>query len=131
MKITELAEKVDLTPDEFSEILEIFLDTSSEHLSGLQTALREKDRQKILSSAHSIKGAAGNLGLIEIYEIAKQVEKNVADDNLMEAGEAPRRIQEKLDAIRKAYRGEKGQSLQGEKGAGVPWKVREEIKSGG
>jgi len=111
MKIGELAEKIDLSPEEFLEILEIFLDTSSEYLNGLQAGLREKDRQKILSSVHSIKGAAGNLGLMEIYEIAKQVEKNAAADNLMDAGDATRRMQEKLDAIRKTFQGEKRKSM--------------------
>ena len=113
MKVAELAARVDLTPEEIAEILELFLDTSSKNLGSLRAALQEKDRLKILSYAHSIKGAAGNLGLTEIYEIAREMERNAANHNLVKVQEAMGTIQEKINGLGAMIRGMRSPALQG------------------
>ena len=76
MEFKELAENLGLEEDEFLELVELFIEKGSSDLDMLQSALDQGDTEKILEAAHSIKGASGNLGFMEIYEVAKSVEMN-------------------------------------------------------
>jgi HPt (histidine-containing phosphotransfer) domain-containing protein len=106
MKVSELAEGFDLTPEEFLEILELFLQTSLGHLSHMQAAIQERNLPQMLSSAHSLKGAAGNLGLTEIYEIAREMEKKAASQDLVEVWKGMDRVQERLKEMAQTIRRE-------------------------
>jgi HPt (histidine-containing phosphotransfer) domain-containing protein len=52
-----------------------------------------------MTAAHSIKGAAINLGLVEIYEAARKTEMEARENNLNGATVAARAIKEKIDQI--------------------------------
>lgn len=99
MNFRELAQNLEMTEDEFSELVGLFLETSASDLSKLQSATGGGDGQKAADAAHSIKGAAVNLGLTEIYEMAKQMETEARENHLERTGEMARAIKEKLDRI--------------------------------
>jgi len=99
MNFKELAKNLEMEEEEFLEIVELFLETTSSDMGKLQAALEEKDAQKVVKIAHSIKGAVANLGFWEIYEMAKRIEMDGRENNLYEATGALREIKEKLDLI--------------------------------
>ncbi len=74
MDIKELAENLELDLEEFNEIFEIYMETTSSDLQELKAALRDGDAERAHEKSHSIKGSSGNMGLDELYEIAKQID---------------------------------------------------------
>ncbi len=99
MNFKELAKNLEMEEDEFLEMVDLFVETTSSDLGRLKSAVEEKDAQKVVKAAHSIKGAAVNLGFQEIYEVAKRIETNARENNLKDASGAARMIKEKLDLI--------------------------------
>jgi HPt (histidine-containing phosphotransfer) domain-containing protein len=99
MKLKELAENLEMGVDEFLELIELFLETSASDLNQWQSGIDEKDGKKVMVAAHSIKGAATNLGLVEIYEVAEKAEMEARENNLNGATVAARTIKEKIDQI--------------------------------
>jgi HPt (histidine-containing phosphotransfer) domain-containing protein len=63
------------------------------------SAIKEGNAEKASNAAHSIKGAASNLGLIELSETAKEIEEHGRNDRLEETAEDAQALKEKLDII--------------------------------
>ena len=82
MDIKKLAENLELDLEDFNEIFEIYIETTSSDLQELKAALRNGDAQKAHEKTHSIKGASGNLGLDELYELAKQIDDRARVNSL-------------------------------------------------
>ena len=104
MNFKELAENLGLEYDEYREIVKLFLETSASDLSKLQSANNEKNAQEVVEVAHSMKGAAGNMGFTEIFEVAKGMEMNARDNILEGTTEAIQILKNKLDEIAKNIR---------------------------
>jgi two-component system sensor histidine kinase TorS len=64
------------------ELLKLFIDTGISDLAELRAAVEAGDKDKVVNAAHSLKGAAGSLGLQEFYNIAKKVELLAREDKL-------------------------------------------------
>ena len=79
MNFLKLAENLGLDEDEFVELVELFIETGSSDLIGLKGAIEKKDVEEIIVKSHSIKGASGNLGFMNIYDLAKKVEDGARD----------------------------------------------------
>ena len=99
MDITGLSERLGLDEDEFLELVELFLEIGATDLGQLEMAVQKEDIEEVVKSSHSIKGASGNLGFTEIYEVAKGVEFNARQNNLDGANEAVGIIKKHLDRI--------------------------------
>lgn len=104
MIFKELAKNTGLDEDEFLEMVELFLEVGSSDLNKLQTAIDEENVQEVIEAAHSITGASGNMGFMEIFELAKGVEVKAREDSLDGAAEAVKSIKEKLDLIAETLR---------------------------
>jgi HPt (histidine-containing phosphotransfer) domain-containing protein len=102
VNLRELARSLELEEEELSELLDLFLKTTSSELIELQSALKEKDTQAAERMAHSIKGAAGILGLLEIRDAAKRIETAARTNRLEEIEADLRIIKEKLEMIAEA-----------------------------
>ena len=76
------AERLGLDEDEYIELVELFLETGGNDLKGLEEALSKNDATTAVERSHSIKGAAGNLGITDIYEKAKDIETQARENNL-------------------------------------------------
>lgn len=74
MDMKTLADKIGFEEDEYRELLELFLDTSISDIGKIQEGLDQQDPKQVSEAAHSVKGAAGNMGLEAIYELAKAIE---------------------------------------------------------
>jgi HPt (histidine-containing phosphotransfer) domain-containing protein len=103
----KMAENLGIKESEFVELLELFVDTSGADISELESALEANDPVSTAKTAHSLKGASASLGLGEISELARQVEKNAKEDSTAGATESIRKIKEKLEEL-KGLIGQKG-----------------------
>ena len=79
MDFLKLAENLGLDEDEFIELAELFIATGLSDLKGLKDAIEHKNEKGIIGKSHSIKGASGNLGFMDIYELAKKIEADARD----------------------------------------------------
>lgn len=86
MNLNELAKRLEIEEEECLDFLLLFRKTTASELSNLEIALEKKEASIVERMAHSIKGAAGILGLTEIYETARRIEA-LARMNCMEGVE--------------------------------------------
>ena len=105
MNFKELAKNLGLEEEEHLELIELFIETGMSDLDKLQSAIEEGNPEKAANAAHSIKGAASNLGLMEVYEVAKKIEKQTRNDRLEGIAESAQALKEKLNEIAGLARG--------------------------
>ena len=94
-----LAENLGLDESELFEMTELFIEVSLSDLVRLEAGLKKVDADEVVEAAHSIKGAAVNLGLQEISDVAQGVEMNARQKNLDGAPEAVQKIRDMLDQL--------------------------------
>ena len=99
MNFRELSENLSMEEDEYMELIELFIETGISDLKKLQVAVDEVNAKKAADIAHSFKGAALNLGLMEFFEIAKQLERTACDGQLKRTAKVALALKEKLDTI--------------------------------
>lgn len=104
MNFKELAENLEMEEEEFKEMVDLFLETAFLDLGKLQSAIGGKDAQTVARTAHSIKGAAANLGFQAVYEVAKSIEMEARENNLDKTTEAITMIKDHLDRIAKSLK---------------------------
>jgi histidine phosphotransfer protein HptB len=99
MNLQELAENLGLEVEEYKELIELFIDTGSADFQKIQEALAGHNADQVMRSAHTIKGAAGNLGLMEVSAVAKTIEENASKNQLEDLGKAVQALKTQFDAI--------------------------------
>lgn len=104
MNIKELAEKLGLEEDEYLEILELFIDTGMVDIEKFRSAIKEGNAEEAARAAHSIKGASGNLGLMEIYDVARKSEEEARNNSLDGLAESVQTLKEKLNSLAEVTR---------------------------
>lgn len=105
MNFRELAENLGIEEELYLELIELFIQTGTSDLDKVQSAVEEGNAEKAANAAHSIKGAASNLGLMEVYEVAKKIEKQTRNDRLEGIAESAQALKEKLNEIAELARG--------------------------
>jgi histidine phosphotransfer protein HptB len=99
MNFQELAENLGLEVDEYRELIELFIDTGSADFQKIQEALDGGNSDQVMRSAHTIKGAAGNLGLMDVSETARTIEDNASKNQLDCIGTAVQILKTQFEAI--------------------------------
>ncbi len=102
MNFKEGAENLEMEEDEFVEITDLFVKTCLSDLMKLQSAIEKREALYVAKHAHSIKGAAVNLGFMEIFDAAKKMEMEARDDRLNDAAEMVQKIKGEVDRIAEA-----------------------------
>lgn len=92
-------ERLELKEDEYLELVNLFVLTSKSDINKLQSAINSNNTEKVSMIAHSLKGAAVNLGLEEFFELAKIIEETASDGQLEKTAETAYIFQNKLDGI--------------------------------
>ncbi len=105
MNFKELAENLGLEEDEYRELIELFIDTGAADYQNIQSGMADKNADQVMRSAHTIKGAAGNLGLLEVSETAKIIEENADNNQLDNLDQAVQTLKTQFDAIEAFARG--------------------------
>ena len=71
--LERLASKIELDLEDYSPLLQLFVDISDSNLAEISSAVAVEDSDMISFNIHNIKGAALNLGLDKIADIAEQM----------------------------------------------------------
>ncbi|MCK4793798.1 MAG: Hpt domain-containing protein [Desulfobacteraceae bacterium] len=99
MNFRKLSKNLGLEEEEYIELFELFVETSMEDLNKLWFAIDIASTEKVVSIAHSLKGASLNLGLNEFQEIAEAIGKTARDGQLEKTAQLAKTLQEKLDNV--------------------------------
>jgi HPt (histidine-containing phosphotransfer) domain-containing protein len=102
MNFGQLAELLGLEEDEFLDLVDLFVGTTASDLARLEIAISDGAADQAAEAAHSIKGAALNLGFQEIHLLAKDVELNAQQRILDGSLEAAQSIRQELASITEA-----------------------------
>ena len=89
-------------------LLKTFLDDSEGRFVELGNALREGDCKKINYLSHTMKGGAGNIGALLIFETCKAVEKLSESQNLNPVEVHLKRLEVDLQKLRKFFQANYG-----------------------
>ena len=104
MDFKKLAENLGLEEDEFVELVELLVDTGKPQIVELREAVTAENGEGIRNIAHSLKGASGNLGLMEISKEAKKIEDDCVSKNFQAVSESVEKMELLLDALSVACR---------------------------
>ncbi len=69
----------------YIEILKKFRENNIEFAEDFRRELTENERAESIRKAHTLKGVAGNIGAMRIYELAKELEGKVKEDEEVES----------------------------------------------
>jgi len=99
MDFKQLGENLGLEEDEYRELVDLFLETGRADFDVLCQAIATGDKTVIVSRAHTIAGAAGNLGFQELHQLAKQIEIQASADNIGGLQDASGQMQRMFDEL--------------------------------
>lgn len=68
------AELKGMMGDAFAEILNLFLQSLPEQLSGIETAIQNTDAKQLFNLAHKMKSSSGSIGAFGLAEKAEALE---------------------------------------------------------
>ena len=99
MNFKELGAALGLEEEEYRELIELFLASGTGQFKALSAALAAGDADGAMRSAHTIKGASGNLGLHELSRIAGIIENRARNRQLDDLTQYMDNLQVQFDAI--------------------------------
>jgi HPt (histidine-containing phosphotransfer) domain-containing protein len=105
MDIKALADNLGLEEDEYLELADLLVETGMVDLSRMESAFKAGDSDGAAKAAHSLKGASGNLGIMDLYELAKTVEAESRNQNLPAIEDPLKEIREKLESLGRLVKG--------------------------
>ncbi len=103
INLKQMAENVGLEVDEYLSLLALFIETTVDYLSELKSAIHNGDSKRVYETIHTIRGAAENLGIPDISEIAKAIEMKARQNILDGAEEATECLVKELKYITEIY----------------------------
>ena len=99
MDFKQMGERLGMEEDEFMELVVLFMESGKADYERLVQAITDKDQNIIARSAHTLSGASGNLGIMEIHKIAKQIENQADEGHLDGLSEIAAKISTYFDEI--------------------------------
>lgn len=82
MSLKEMAESLGLNEEEYCQMIELFFESGGSDLKNLERAVAEGDAPRAHAASHSLKGSAGSLGLMDIYEQATFIDDKLREGDL-------------------------------------------------
>jgi HPt (histidine-containing phosphotransfer) domain-containing protein len=106
MNFKELSQRLDLEESEYRELIDLFIETSASDLKTFHKAIKENNDEQAAWSVHSIKGAASNLGLMEVYEAARKIELDLTNSQVQDSLELLHLLKDRIDIIAESMKKE-------------------------
>ena len=72
--------QLDGEPDLIVELIDLYLEEASKLLAVMREAVAKKDELPIKQAAHSLRGSSGNLGILQMTLMCREVEQMKSDD---------------------------------------------------
>lgn len=82
MDFDALASRLGIDTEDFIELTELFITTTEADMDKIRQAMAADNPADAAAAAHSIKGAAGNLGFEAMAELAQKMEFQGKDGDL-------------------------------------------------
>jgi len=105
MNFKELGDRLGLEEDEYRELIDLFIEAGGADFQRLQDALSDSDVEVVRRSAHTIKGASGNLGLHEVSAVASTIEMSAEKNQLDDLQPAVQKLKGQFEIIKSFARG--------------------------
>jgi len=86
------------------ELIELFIDTGMANIEKLRFAIEEGNAEKAAQAIHLLSGASGNLGLMEICDLALKSEEEARNNSLDGLAESVQSLKEHLDSLAEVAR---------------------------
>ncbi len=86
----------DLMGDVLGEFIGTYLDNSPRLLEKLDTALLQGDLQGVFHNAHQLKGGSGSIGAMQVFQLAKEIEKQARMDSA-------EKLEQQVNELRQAF----------------------------
>lgn len=100
MDFKQLAQKLELDESEYIELIELFVTTSTNDIAKLEKAIAEKNTENGERAAHSLKGSSASLGLNDISDSARFLEKKTREGSMENATDLLENIKNKINFIK-------------------------------
>ena len=104
MNPNELMEKLGLSVEEMAELVALFVDSCRKDLNQMSAALAAEDARGVSETAHSIKGASGNMRFEQVYELARIIEEEARQRNLANIEPRIEQIRATIEHIEKDFK---------------------------
>ena len=108
MNFEKLAGEIGFEKEDYLELIELFINTTTSDIDKLKTAINNGDSNAAEKAAHSIKGAASSLGLTEISNEAKKIEYAGKEGQGTITALSVYELEAMLNRIRETYKTYKG-----------------------
>ena len=99
MNISVLADELGLEEEDVRDLVRLFLDSTEQDLERLAQAYASGDAELLRSTAHHVKGAAGNLEVNGVAAEALAMEQAAASGDLEDPAPRIDRIRTELEAL--------------------------------
>ena len=99
MDFKALAKVMELDEEEYLDFIRLFIKVSKSDLDILLQAVEEGCAESAAAAAHSIRGASGNLRLLNLHETAKQIEEKGRQGILEGVAESAHLLTEELKRL--------------------------------
>ncbi len=99
--LAQLASEIEFDPEDYSPLLQLFVNTTDSDLVKISGAVTVKDCELISTNIHNIKGASMNLGLNKITEIVDQMSKLNKDSSFSDIETKVKECKAELTELRR------------------------------
>ncbi len=82
MDFKALGARLGIDEEDFMELVELFVNTSLADVEKIKAGTADNNASDAAAASHSIKGAAGNLGFDDIYNLSKDMEMQAKEGSL-------------------------------------------------
>jgi HPt (histidine-containing phosphotransfer) domain-containing protein len=89
-----LLERVGGNEQFLTELLVLFLDEVPKLIKAIDNSIDINDEEVLYRSAHTLKGSAGNISALELYEVSLQLEQAAKVGDLLQARELLKTIKQ-------------------------------------
>ena len=81
LDLEKIAVELDFDLEDVEMLMEVFLESAHENIDSLKVAVDSNNLDEIYQLSHAIKGSSANLTLMDISNIAKDMEHNAREKN--------------------------------------------------
>ncbi len=100
MDLKQMGENLGLEPVEFADIVTLFVTTAESDIEKIRKGVLHKDALSVSEAAHSLKGSSGNLGFLQMSDVALTAEKKASENNLTGFEDMTRILTDHLNEIK-------------------------------
>ena len=99
MNLKELGESLGLDEEEYLEMIDLFFESGGADLKKIEAAVAKGDAGGGHAASHSLKGSAGSLGLMAIYEKITIVDNKLRRGDLDDVAEMVVNLRKEYDLL--------------------------------